>query len=191
MAVTAVSICNIAVGWLGGNEVTDITTPTIEEEILCKDNYEVARDKTLEARNWTFAMAREELTAEVSTPDFGFSKEFALPTGCLRLVQVDSDTTMIYGETWVREQDLILADVATLYVRYVKQITDPTKFSAHFVHALACRLAADLAIPLTGSKDLMKLYEGKYDMVINEGGALDGLQGKNQELRSNTLINVR
>lgn len=190
MATSEVSICNLAISWLGGNQISALDEETVEAT-LCNANYDTVRDFVLESRDWTFAATRDTLTPLVAAPDFEFTYQFQLPSDLIRLTMVDSIATLNYGENWVREGAVILADVDTLYVKYIKRETDPTKFSPGFVQCLAARIAANIASPLTGSKALKDEMEALYGALLETGGAMDGMQGKNIPLRSNRLINVR
>ena len=195
---TEITVCNLAVSWLGGNliksEADDDELPATltTEGILCNANYDTCRNQTLEARNWTFATARGTLTPSVVDPAFGYTYAFTITAGWLRLIDVDSDVGFTQREHWVREEDRILCDFTPAYVMYIATITDPVEFSANFVDALASRIAANIALPLTGSKDLEKLMEAKYINALETGGAMDGLQGKNLDMHPrNKLILAR
>lgn len=190
MALSEVDICNLALGWVGGNLITSLDDATNEAR-LCKAMYESSRDAALEDRDWTFATSRKYLTPLASAPAFGYSKAFQLPSDCLRVIQVDSDADFNNGENWTREEDTILANVSALYIRYIKQITNPAKFSPGFSHACAARLAADLAIPIAGSKELQALMQDLYIYKRDNAGTSDNMQGKNVVLRSRRLTGVR
>lgn len=190
MATTEVNICNIALSWLGASLITALDDETTEAE-LCNSNYAFSRDVALEDRDWTFATGRDTLTPSVTDPDFGFTYAFDLPAGCLRVIKADSDPYFLTNENWKREEDTIVSNATPMYIKYIKQITDPTKFSPWFVHVCAARLAADIAIAITGSKDIRDLMEQLYEVMLVKGGAMDGLQGKRDELKALKLINAR
>lgn len=190
MALSEVGICNLTLSWLGANLITALTDDS-EEARLCNANYDAARDTTLEDRDWTFATSRRTLTPLVATPNFGYAYAFQLPSDCIRVIQVDSDEDQLYGEPWERNEDRILADVSTLYIRYIKRITDTAKFSAGFIQACAAQIGVNIAIAITGSKDMQVLMENMYADKIGRAGTMDGLQGKNKPLRSTQLTRVR
>lgn len=190
MALSEVGICNLTLGWLGANLITALTDDS-EEARLCNANYEAARDVTLEDRNWTFATSRRTLTPLSATPDFGFANAFQLPSDCIRVIQADSDEDQTIGAAWERNEDTLLADVDVLYIRYIKRITNTVKFSAGFVQAHAAQIGVNIAIAITGSKDMQALMESMYDDKVGRAGSMDGLQGKNTELRSTKLTKVR
>jgi hypothetical protein len=190
MSLSEVGICNLALGWLGANLITSLDDDS-EEARLCDANYEAARDATLEDRNWVFATTRRTLTPLAAAPDFGYSNAFQLPSDCIRVVQADSDEDQTVGEMWERNEDTLLADAEVLYIRYIKRITDTVKFSAGFVQACAAQIGVNIAIAITGSKDMQTLMEAMYEDKVGRAGTMDGLQGKNKELRSTKLTKVR
>ena len=89
---------------------------------------------------------------------------------------------------WEKEGKEILANVGVLYVKYVWRVTDPTAFSSAFVQTLAARIAADLCIPLTENRSLQADMWTLYQDKLMDAAATDGMQGRQQPLRSNALI---
>lgn len=208
MAESVVQICNQAVSWLGGDVFTALTDDQKEAK-LCNANYELLRDAVLEDREWTFAVARIEPAALVSTPKYGFAKEFQIPATVIRVLQVsragDGDTGIVgdtvrhgtglgdYNEVeWLREgQTIRVNNAERIYARVIQQITDTTKFTPGFGQALAARIAMDIAIPLTGSRLLQQEMAVLYGEKLRSAAATDGLQGRSFRTRSNSLVNVR
>jgi len=146
-----VSICNQALSWLGGSLITSLDDD-INEAKVCKANYADIRDAVLEAHDWTFA----------TPPVNGYVNAFPLPPDVLRVMDFNN------GEDWRIEGTAIVTNEAAAKIRAVVRITDPNRFSALFVQALAARLAADLAITLTHSMKLQKQYYAIYSDKMNE-----------------------
>lgn len=214
MAVSEVAICNIALGWLGGDLIISLNDESVEAK-LCKANYIPLRDAVLEEREWTFAVKRIEPAGLQDTPLYGFDKAFQIPPSVIRVLQVTragedvvqagvSNTGVrstsrggsgIGRETrieWLREGETIVANSATrIYARVLVQIVDTTKFSPAFDQALAARLAMDLAIPLTNSEKMQKSMAAMYGEKIGLAAATDGMQGRSYNTRSDSLTVVR
>lgn len=206
MATSEVAICNIALGWLGGDLIISLDDDTVEAK-LCKANYAPLRDAVLEEREWTFAVDRIE-PAQLSTgPLYGFDVAFQIPSNVLRVLQVSragedvegggvASTNTMQGREqrieWLREGETIVANrVDRVYARVLKRITDTTKFSPAFDQALAARLAMDLAIPLTNNQKLQDQMAGMYGEKMRLAAATDGMQGRSYRTRSDSLIVVR
>ena len=52
-----VDIANLSLTWMGANLITSLEDEAPEAQIL-KANYDLARDATLEAHEWSFAIKR-------------------------------------------------------------------------------------------------------------------------------------
>ncbi len=191
MATSEVSICNIAISWLGGTKIVSFKDDTAEAK-LCSAIYEDDRDAVLEERNWTFAMKRVQLNKLVDSPAYGYTSMFQLPVDHIRTVAVSSHFDFDYTlNNWSQEEDRILIDTDVAYLLYVKKCVDPTRFSPGFIQTLAARIAADIAVPLTSNIDLATHYRQLYGILLETGGNMNGLQGRNQSLNAVRLIGVR
>lgn len=189
---SVVSICNIALGWIGGNRIVSLNDGTIEA-ILCKDNYESLRDAVLEEANWTFASKRAALAPESVAPEFGYEYQFILPGSCLRVISVsdDPDPNNESEIEWVKEENKILVDNSVIYVKYIARIEDVSKFSSMFNQTLSSRISADLAKPISGSTSLQDKMWAVYNAKIEAAKNIDGLQGRNQKTKQGRLIRNR
>jgi hypothetical protein len=56
---------------------------------------------------------------------------------------------------------------------YIRQVTDVTKWTAHFINCVAFRLAADLAFPLTESDSKFQVMMQLYEMALREAKGLN------------------
>lgn len=188
-----VAICNMAVLSMGGNKIISLEDET-SEAILSSTFYDASRLATLETRAWTFATARALPVKLAEAPAFGYSSAFQLPTNplCLRVLVVAKDAYLLSTlEDWVKEGDQILINQDVIYMKYIKDVSDTTKFSPGFVQAFAARLAADMCVAFTSDPDLFATYWQLYLNKLEEAGAVDGMQGKQRSLQSNQLIGVR
>ena len=195
--VSEVSISNLALTALGAKTITARTDDTTEARLI-DIHYDEARDATLEAREWTFAVHRQTLAQLEETPDWGFSFYHQLPSDTIRVMEVrqSSPERVNFRELsnrldWRREGDRIASDSGTARIRYLRRITDSTKFTAAFVYAFAARLAYELAISITQSRsiqaDMFSLYEAKLAMAAQT----DGMQGRTEIIRSSRLTGIR
>lgn len=213
MAISPVEICNLALGWLGGDLIISLDDPSVEAK-LCKANYASLRDAVIEEREWTFAVKRLEPAALSDVPLYGFDKAFQIPPEVIRVLQVSragevDNGVLVEGSflsatrggtgmgrenriEWLRECDQILANSsARIFVRALIQIEDTTKFSPAFDQALAARMAMDLAIPITNSRSLQSDMAKMYGDKIALAAASDGMQGRSYNTRSDAFTVVR
>lgn len=185
-----VSICNQALSWLGGNLIISLDDQITEAQ-LCKANYAELRDAVLEEGEWTFATKRFKLLPSPDAPVYGYSHKFEIPNE----VMVVKKATNYKGNAndsnefdWRREGDYILANVDVVYIKAIVRITDVKKFNATFNQALAARIAADIAVPLTESSTKEDRMWNKYLIAMSLALPVDGMQGKSDKLRSNSGI---
>ena len=192
MALSKTMICNMAIGWLGGTLVTSVENDASPEAALCRTNYDVCRDAVLEERNWSFAIVRKALAPSGTPPDFGFTNQFTLPADCVRVVDVSTNPTFNRGIDWEKEGNQLLADTTVLYIKYVGQVEDETKFSDGFAQAFAARIAMEIALPLTNSPEFQQQMQQLYAVKLERAGTLDGMQGTNKPtMKSSRLLDVR
>jgi hypothetical protein len=91
----------------------------------------------------------------------------------------------------VKEGRRILTNEPKLNIKYIRRVTPPEDFSAGFVQALAARIAADIAIPVTQSRSMQQDMQALYMKKLNDAGTNDGMQGRNQKKVSTKLTNSR
>lgn len=189
---TKVSIANQALGWLGANFITAFTDQSTEAQLI-DANYPDVRDAVLEERAWTFATRRMSLVTDSIAPDYGYSNRFLIPGNVLRILQVRNDQRNFSTNNldWTREGNYILCDSDAVQMQYIMCLDDPSQYSPGFSQALAARLAADLAIPITRSRSLQQDMFGLYQAKLRSAAALDGMQGRPRSFNSNKLTRVR
>ncbi len=187
---TEVAICNKALIQCGANTVISLNDDTTEAA-LCKALYADLRDAVLEAHDWTFAVARLELPKGVPDPTFRYANRYPLPSTTLHVLEVNKITRTDDTRDWRVEANAVLIDSTVCKVKIIQQVTDTTKFSSLFVQALAARLAADLAIPLTSNLNLETAKYQLYLAKLKEAAARDNQQGKSQRIRSRFMERAR
>ena len=198
---TQVSIANLALSWLGTKGITNFSDDTVEASAV-RLNYEDAIKAVLEDRNWTFAIERMILTPEEATPIFGYGHQFTIPARVRRVVSVTlegvGDVTTLENRSgandeidWQKEKNKILANEDKIFVRAVVDEDDPARYPSAFVHALAARLAADMAITLTHSKELQADNWGLYQAKLTAASSSDGRQGRRERLDAPRLTRAR
>lgn len=193
MAVSVVSICNMALAALG--EAAKIASPsdTSTEAKRCRLYYEPARDAVLREHPWNFAQARAQLQQLSETVSFGFDNVFLKPSDCLRIIG-------IYGEdgsevtdpgTWKDEGGRILSDEDTLYILYTRRVKDPQYFDPLFVEALHLRLAAKVAQATKAPANVRSELWSLYKIALAEAQSVDSTEGPDEEEFSSAWENSR
>lgn len=188
-----IDICNLALGWIGANNITSLQDDS-DEAIQCLNNYPLARDATLEAHEWSFAIERFVPARSEEEPKWGFVHQFLIPSDILRVLSVGPNREIYWlfeQDMWVVESGFIMADVDEIFCRGIRRILDEGIYSALFSHALAAKLATLMALSLTQSNSIMENMAGMYTGMITEAKTRDGLQGRSRRIRNRTMQRAR
>jgi len=180
MAISSeVQIANLALDYLGAENITLLTDMN-----SVSNNFDLVRDSVLEDRDWTFSMKRVLLSSPDSTaPAFGYANRFAIPSDCLRVVEVNENKY-----DWIKEGNFILTNLSEIQVLYVKREEDVSKFTAGFIHVFALRLAAALAIPITNSAEFAGNLLQMYQIALMDASGNDGRQGTHKPVNRNVSL---
>jgi hypothetical protein len=186
MSLTTTQIVNIALGKAQvTTRLTDLSTDTTKEAKRGRDIYEQTRDAMLRSHVWNFSKYRVEL-AEV-TPDVtlvGFDKAFALPADWLRTIAVSpvnedncrvkyKQETVLVSSAYTR---VFLTNSTTLFLRYVRQVTETALFDPMFIEALTWMLAADFASSIEKSNSHADFCRGEYRRELASARAANGVE---------------
>jgi len=186
--MTQVEVCNLALGWIGSELITSIDDQATPAR-LCKASWATTRDAILEAREWSFAIRRFQLAPDATAPAFGWVRRFAIPSTVLRVLRcLDLDGEPV---DWQREGAYIVSDELTINMLALVRIETTADLPASFGHALAARLAADLAIPVADSAKLQVAMWNLYGHKLAEAAGLDAMQGRATITRGPGLSRVR
>ena len=156
MSISNTSICNQSLGKLGAKRINDLSdvTDTKPEAIQCRLHYEPTRDALLRSHWWRFARARVVLSQDTIDPAFEWDNQFILPTDFLRFRSIyEEDGTTSKSRRHAIEGQRILTNLSTVSLRYIKKVTDPTKFDPLFVKMLVWLLADEMIGPLAGGDE--------------------------------------
>jgi hypothetical protein len=92
---------------------------------------------------------------------------------------------------WQREGDYILTDSSELKIKYIKKITDTSKYDATFAEALATKLAADISYSLVQSVTLKDTLMKEAEMALRTARSFDAQEGTPQQVVANDWLTVR
>ena len=171
---TKTSISNLALGWLSVKRITSIeTTDTSLEAVRCRMHYDQTREELLRQFDWPFAITRISLSNHEDTPAFDWDYQFDLPTDYLRFLGDQSqDDSNDLGNRWTVESGRILTNQSTLYLLYIRNEDDPTKFDPLFISVLALSMAVRMGYQFAGTGNithkLVENLEGKLDKELGK-----------------------
>jgi len=191
MATSPVDICNSALAKVGAPKIVALTD-NVRAAVLCNEQYNKLRKKLLSIHPWNFAIARVELAKTLNTPEFKFSSEFLLPSDVLRVIETD----LPEEEPWEVEfntdsNKVLVCNSSSVKIKYIKDITDTTKFPPYFDEVLAYHISADIAYAITQS---LQVAKGLYDAAKNElreARSMDAQEGGRTSIETNPWVDVR
>lgn len=184
---TNIDICNSALDKLGVENITALNDGT-KAANLCSRNYDLLRRKLLRTHWWNFATKRVTLTAETTTPTWGFSSEFLLPSDNIRLLQLENT------DTRYREEDgklLVQESGDTINILYVYDQDDVDSMSDTFKESLAYLLASEIAYPLLQSRTVSTDMYNKFKVEVAETRTIDSQISSNDGLQGNAWLDSR
>ena len=178
-----VSICNAALLRIGVARRIESLAEASPEARYCAGLYPLALDLALAEYPWGFAARVVELARMAEAAPPGWRWRYGVPADCLRLLEVFDAAGPLRAEQpppyeFIRGEDgaQIVSNLDICFARYVARMQDARAFPALFSSALAWRLAADLAVALSGDPGRMKMCLEMAEMDFSRAAALDVTQ---------------
>ena len=157
MALSETIICNMSLARIGTTRINNIDTDTSPEAIQCRTHYEQTRDALIRSHSWRFARARAELSQDAVDPPSEWDNQFILPNDYLRFRSiVEEEGYYSRHRRHALEGDRFLTNFSTVNMRYIKKVTDPTKFDPLFVEVLVLQLALKFTAGLAKTDPKLK-----------------------------------
>lgn len=178
-----VEIANAALTLLGAERITTLDDASVAAETM-KAGFDLIRDRELQAHPWKFATRRASLPALAAAPAYGPARQFLVPDGFLRLLEVDgqwvaspfSDELPFTLEA-ADEGNVIATNLgAPLLIRYTYRVTDTGLFAPAFSYALACALADFACEAITQSTPKQQLMAERYERSISRARRLGAVE---------------
>jgi hypothetical protein len=164
---TQLEICNLAMTVLGADTIVALSDSSANARRITAV-YTPCLEDVLRSHPWNFAIMRTQLAVAVTTPTYGYDYEFALPADCLRVIEV-SDSSAPIDEFKIEGVKLLINYNSSVYIKYIKNETDTTKYTSQFSFVLASRLASELAYAITNNKETadlaMKIYQARLQQT--------------------------
>lgn len=184
---SVVGICNSALIKLGASTIISLSDGS-KNANLCNAQYDSLRDDLLRAHAWNFAVVRRTLAQLTEPPTFGFGHAYQLPSDWLRAVSVHDNDAGSGSVRYRIEGRRLLSDAPRVYLRYVRQVTDPNEMDADFREALAWKIAADLALPVTQSSTTREQMAVGFQSALVKARAVDAVEDFPEEAPESAWI---
>tara|TARA_R110002167_G_scaffold117143_1_gene292865 strand:+ start:1636 stop:2286 length:651 start_codon:yes stop_codon:yes gene_type:complete len=167
-ASSEVDLANMALTMLGQQPIAALSDNNNRANLVDKRLADV-RDSVLRAHQWNCCVKRATLSAHGTAPVWGYSNRYQVPTDFIRLVATESNTTDYRIEAGNQGESpllFILTDDTEMKILYIAKITSVAQMDSSLVHAIACRLAADIAVAVTGDAGQETAMMQKYQIVL-------------------------
>lgn len=186
-ASSEVQICSNALLLLGSRPISSFSDDGAPATI-CANLWATVRDAVLRSHPWNCAMKRVALAADATPPAFDWAYRYQLPGDFLRAWVVGRDDE---SPQWMIEDGYIVMDDAICYLRYIRQLTDVTKYDALLTEAMTSGMAATLAYPITKSQANQKAMLELHQFHLKLARTVDGMEGTGEAGQVPELIAAR
>lgn len=118
---------------------------------------------------------------------------YTAPDDCLRMLPL-RDYGMFEGDLVpheIEDMDILTNRGEYVDARYIRRVTDPTRFDPSFVHAFAGRLAMKMAHGLTGKQSMVQTAAAFYAEAISSARKANALEGTPERPFASNVINAR
>ena len=166
--MTDVQICNLALARLGDARISSLSEQTAQAQ-YCTLFYAQTVEELQTDLDWQFCRKLASVSADGTPPAFGYANRFALPADFLRILRVNGiDEDENFSKWEIVGGFLHTSLTGPVQLDYVANVTTTTEFPSIFVELLTAKLAAHLALPLTGSKELFGQMMEIYTATIQK-----------------------
>lgn len=198
-------VMNLALGFLGQSPITDMNNPTSQLAVTCTRLYPAARNAVLCLTDWSFATGWVRLTLSPDVPRGEWRKQYnfppQVPTALMIWELEDADAQWAKGFDPIGNVDVVYTDapgliasgetVAHVNARCTFERIDTTKWNPIAVNALAYKLAADIAMTVTGQAAKAQLMLQAMQYWIGQATGKDGKQRFRQVPLQGNLATIR
>ena len=130
-------------------------------------------------------MAKTVRLADTATPDWGFEKQYTLPSDCLRVLTIQN-----YESNYKIEGRKILTNDTSVKLVYVARITDPNEMDVLLRESISAALASDIAYAVTANATLQQRMAEKYQSKLSEARHADAGEGYNTDATLGPTDNI-
>jgi hypothetical protein len=178
-------ICNGALQKIGAGRIMSLSTESKEARV-CNSEYDKCRRTLLRLYPWGFASDRVILAPDAATPAFEFGYKHPLPSDYLRVVELWN-----YDGKHKVEGRFILADADTLYLKYIKDVSDLTGAESLFCDCLEWWLGYTIARYLTESETVREECFRGFKAVMPMAKFVQSTENSQPTFESTELIDSR
>jgi len=182
-STTSISLASNALLLLGHESIASFEETTAGATIA-SNLYQSSYYSVLTTYRWRFASKKALLARLSETPLNSYTYQYQIPTDCLYVI---TPISVIDYEIY---EDKIYCNEPTLEIDYTYKVAED-KLPAYFIKMFEFFLAAQFALPITGSLDKMKAMQTAYMHQLRMAKHADSTQRPADTFVSNPYIDVR
>lgn len=185
-------ISNLILSKLGEDD--QVTDPDEDGKAARSINavWNSVRDTALRLHTWNFAGARKQLTPLAGAPAHGFSYAFQLPPDFIRLDLEKLRPLSVRRDFQLEGTRNILAnELGPIDLAYIRRVEEEGDWDPLFVEAFASRLAWQIAIKVTGDKQIQRGAWQEYVAALREAKAVDGRENPSEPPVDSSWVTAR
>lgn len=139
--------------------------------------FESASHECLRSFAWNFATDFQALKQQ-GQPSFGFTKAYALPEDCVRVIDVHCahDLRSPKARYAIRGRSLY-AQITPCYLRYITNSIPCEDWPPDFVDVVAARIATEIAPLSAQTMSMTPMLVNLYEVRMKEAQAVDAREG--------------
>lgn len=177
MAESNTSICKQSLAKIGAKTIVNFedATESSTQAIECRLHFVPTRDALIRSHSWRFARDRKVLSQDVTDPvGTEYDNQFILPVDFLAMRSIYegrfSDENIA---SYSLEGQRLLTNDSTMEIRYVKKVTDASKFDPLFVELFVLKLARKLISLAGANPPLKKEIDDEVKVLMRQVRAMD------------------
>ncbi len=196
MAVTtSTQICNMALGRLGAETISNLDDDESINAGYCKFVYPRARNWLLRDHEWSFSIRRETLALPGGANLTPFAYKYQRPANMLKLIELIDENyaapLVAAPNPWIQEDQYIYADLENAIAKYIWEVTNTQRFDETFVQVLALLIAHRLAMWITVSDKIMGDVYRQFRFELREATGLDAVSAESFDAEPPLWTNSR
>lgn len=185
--MNSVRVANLALTRIGARSISSLTVPEDTPEWNAVASvFQDVFDELMASHPWQAATHRALLSPLAEEPLFEWDYKYMVPMNpfCLEVISChESDGTEI--TEWIKEGDNIFANESSLYIKYIKRVTDASKIPPYLANTLSLLLAKTICIQLNPSTNLFQILNMEYERTFMKAVFRDkDAKGRSQDFTS-------
>lgn len=198
---TQVEIINLALGHIAQAPIASISEASVQAETAVRV-WETCRKETLRGHDWAFATVVATLTLSATygtlttsglyAGDYVYAYQY--PSNCLAMWHIygESLADKSVGEDFrelydpINSAKVLVTNVQDALGEYTFDVTDPQYYDSTFVTMLSYRLAAAMAMPLTGDPQLAVTMMQTFTTMMSEAERMSSYENNPDHIKEGT-----